>query len=123
MEPAVLTDICYAWVVRIASCGTGDQANPRRLELRVWASDHCTYESFFGSLPRFEERERNRVRQGGLRPPEAIANEPCLNSRTQRFADSVPCSNNSCRSHCEPARHYLQHSWLEFNRDRGPASL
>lgn len=56
-EPAVLADACYAWVVGIARRGTGDQVNPRRLELRGRARHRRMYETYFGCPARFEGRD------------------------------------------------------------------
>jgi AraC-like DNA-binding protein len=56
-EPAVLTDVCFAWVVGIARRGTGDELNPRRLELRGRRRDRRMYETYFGCPARFEGRE------------------------------------------------------------------
>jgi len=56
-EPAVLTDLCFAWVIGIVRRGTGDEVTPRRLELRGRARDRRMYESYFGCPARFEAEE------------------------------------------------------------------
>ena len=39
-EPALLVDVCFAWVVAIARRGTGGLVTPKRLELRREAAQH-----------------------------------------------------------------------------------
>jgi AraC-like DNA-binding protein len=56
-EPAMLTDLCFAWVVGIARRGTGDRVNPRRLELRGRTRDRQMYETHFGCPARVEDQE------------------------------------------------------------------
>ena len=48
VEPPLLVDICFAWVVGIARRGTGGLIRPRRLELRAAAGNREMYEAHFG---------------------------------------------------------------------------
>ena len=48
MEPPVLVDLCFAWVVAIARRGTGGLVHPKRLELRRKAEHREMYEAHFG---------------------------------------------------------------------------
>jgi AraC-like DNA-binding protein len=59
-EPAVLRDLCFAWVVGIARRGAGGDLMPRRLELRGKARERPMYESFIGCPVRFES-EANAI--------------------------------------------------------------
>jgi AraC-like DNA-binding protein len=47
-EPAVLTDLCFAWVLNIARHGTGTRLCPLRLELARPAAHARVYERHFG---------------------------------------------------------------------------
>lgn len=55
-EPAVLIDLCFAWVVGIARRGTGDLVQPKRVELRGLPRHRRTYQAHFGCPVRFAER-------------------------------------------------------------------
>jgi AraC-like DNA-binding protein len=55
-EPAVLIDVCFAWVVGIARRATGDLVQPKRLELRGRARNRRMYEAHLGCPVRFEGR-------------------------------------------------------------------
>ncbi len=59
-EPPVLTDICFAAVVRIAHRGTGAVVLPKRLELRGAARSLEMYEAHFACPLRFDAR-RNTI--------------------------------------------------------------
>lgn len=56
-EPQLLVDVCFAWVVAIASRGTGGLIHPKRLEFRGKAWRREMYEAHFGCPARFEARE------------------------------------------------------------------
>jgi AraC-like DNA-binding protein len=60
-EPAVLIDICFAWVTNIARRGTGGLVNPKRLELRGTARNRKAYEAHFGCPLKFESRQNTIV--------------------------------------------------------------
>jgi AraC-like DNA-binding protein len=47
-EPEVLTDLCFAWVLAIARCGTGTQLSPLRLEFVRWRPYQKSLERHFG---------------------------------------------------------------------------
>jgi AraC-like DNA-binding protein len=47
-EPAVLIDVCFAWVAGIARRGTDGLVRPKRIELRGATRDRATYEAHFG---------------------------------------------------------------------------
>lgn len=60
-EPAVLIDLCFAWVVGIARRGTGDLVRPKRVELRGASRYRRSYESHLGCAVQFEERDNTIV--------------------------------------------------------------
>jgi AraC-like DNA-binding protein len=47
-EPAVLTDLCFAWVLSIARHGTGMRISPLRLELQRPRANARSFERHFG---------------------------------------------------------------------------
>jgi AraC-like DNA-binding protein len=48
VEPAVLIDCCFAWILSIARCGTGTRISPIRLELAQPREHAKTMERHFG---------------------------------------------------------------------------
>jgi AraC-like DNA-binding protein len=54
LEPPVLTDLCFAWLVGIAGRGSGGVAKPRAIELRGPSRIREQYEQHFGCPVRFE---------------------------------------------------------------------
>jgi AraC-like DNA-binding protein len=46
-EPAILTDLCFAWVVGLARRGTGRAVNPKRVEFRRQLAHREMYEAHF----------------------------------------------------------------------------
>ena len=62
-EPALLVDLCFAWVVAIARRGTGGPVNPKRLELRREAAHREMYESHFGCPVQFKASQNTLVFQ------------------------------------------------------------
>jgi len=61
MEPPLLVDLCFAWVVGIARRGTGRLVNPKRLELRGATGNREVYEAHFGCPATFEARQNTIV--------------------------------------------------------------
>jgi AraC-like DNA-binding protein len=47
-EPALLIDICFAWVVEIARRGTGNAIQAKRVEFARREADRAKYEAHFG---------------------------------------------------------------------------
>jgi len=56
-EPALLVDVCFAWVVGIARRGTGGLVDPKRVELQRGAADRAMYEAHFRCPVTFEAGE------------------------------------------------------------------
>ncbi|HZO51064.1 MAG TPA: AraC family transcriptional regulator [Bryobacteraceae bacterium] len=55
-EPALLVDLCFAWVLSIARRGIGEPIAPLRLELDRPARNRQIFEKFFGCGIRFDAR-------------------------------------------------------------------
>jgi AraC-like DNA-binding protein len=53
-ESAVLTDVCFAWIVALAHRGTAGAVQPLRIELARPARDKRMYEAHFGCTVRFK---------------------------------------------------------------------
>jgi AraC-like DNA-binding protein len=53
-EPAILVDVCFAWIVAIARRGSDGLVQPTRVELQRPAADREMYETHFGCEVRFE---------------------------------------------------------------------
>lgn len=53
-EPAILTDVCFAWVAGIARRGTGRAIHPKRVEFRRAPRHREMYESHFGCTVKFK---------------------------------------------------------------------
>jgi AraC-like DNA-binding protein len=60
-EPALLVDLCFAWVVAIARRGTGGLVHPKRLELRREAAHREMYEAHFGCPVKFRASQNTLV--------------------------------------------------------------
>lgn len=56
VEPPILIDVCFAWVVGIARRGTGVPITPRRVELQTAARNRRRYEAHFGCPVKFTTR-------------------------------------------------------------------
>lgn len=56
-EPAVLVDLCFAWVVNIARRGTGGLVRPQRIELRGATRHRPMYQKHFGCPVKFDARQ------------------------------------------------------------------
>ena len=52
-EPAILVDLCFAWLLAIGRRGTGLPLTPLRVEFKRKAARGATYERFFGCAVRF----------------------------------------------------------------------
>jgi AraC-like DNA-binding protein len=46
-EPAMLVDVCFAWVTTIARHGMGRLVHPKRIEFQRHAAHHAVYEQYF----------------------------------------------------------------------------
>ena len=46
-EPALLVDVCFAWILSIARRGTGRSIHPKRVELQRPETDRAIYEKHF----------------------------------------------------------------------------
>jgi len=53
-EPAMLTDLCFAWVVGLAQRGTGRAVNPKRVEFRRQPAHREMYEAHFRCPVKFK---------------------------------------------------------------------
>jgi AraC-like DNA-binding protein len=53
LEPWVLTDLCFAWISKLAARGTGEAVRPKRVDLRRAARHRQLYEAHFGCRVRF----------------------------------------------------------------------
>lgn len=60
VEPPLLVDLCFAWVVGIARRGTGWPLNPKRVEFRRLTAHREVYETHFACPVRFGA-ERNQL--------------------------------------------------------------
>lgn len=52
-EPAALVDTCFAWIVSIARCGTGQALHPKRVEFQRPLAHRDVYQSYFQCPVRF----------------------------------------------------------------------
>ncbi|MDT8066803.1 MAG: AraC family transcriptional regulator ligand-binding domain-containing protein [Terriglobia bacterium] len=52
-EPAILIDVCFAWLLSLARRGMGKQINPVRVEFRHFSTCQETYEQHFQAPVRF----------------------------------------------------------------------
>jgi AraC-like DNA-binding protein len=52
-EPALLIDICFAWVVEIARRGTGNAVQAKRVELKRPEAERTLFEDHFGCQVKF----------------------------------------------------------------------
>lgn len=69
-EPALLLDVCFAWVVAIARRGTGAVVDPKRVELQRPAAHREMYEAHFRCPVDFEASNNALVfRQADLERP------------------------------------------------------
>jgi AraC-like DNA-binding protein len=53
-EPEVLVDLCFAWIIGIGRRGTGQELNPRRVELRRAAAHRKILEEHFQCPVKFD---------------------------------------------------------------------
>jgi hypothetical protein len=60
-EPPVLVDVCFARVLEIARRGTGEQVEPKRLELRGSTGRREVYQAHFGCPVKLDARENTIV--------------------------------------------------------------
>jgi AraC-like DNA-binding protein len=60
-EPALLVDVCFAWVVGIGRRGTGRLVNPKRVELQRTEAHRKMYEKHFQCPVKFEARQNALV--------------------------------------------------------------
>ena len=56
-EPALLIDVCFAWIVGIGRRGTGCLVNPKRIELRRPEAHRKMYERHFKCAVKFGARQ------------------------------------------------------------------
>jgi AraC-like DNA-binding protein len=56
-EPALLIDVCFAWVVAIGRRGTGRAVSPKRVEFQRAEADRKMYEAHFGCPVKFGARQ------------------------------------------------------------------
>jgi AraC-like DNA-binding protein len=78
-EPALLVDVCFAWVAAIARRGTGGLVNPKRLELRRESAHREMYESHFGCPVKFRAGQNTLVfARADLERPFLTHNEDLL---------------------------------------------
>ena len=56
-EPALLVDLCFAWIVTIARRGTGGLIEPKRVELRDASGKRGMYEAHFGCATKVDARQ------------------------------------------------------------------
>ena len=83
-EPALLVDICFAVVVRIAHRGTGDLVNAARLEFRGASRNRKMYEEHFRCPARFDSRRNTIVFR------KADLDRPFLTHNADLFAAVAP---------------------------------
>jgi len=55
-EPALLIDVCFAWVVEIARRGTANAIRPKRVEFKRPAANRTLYEGHFRCPVKFDAR-------------------------------------------------------------------
>ncbi len=56
-EPAMLIDLCFAWVVSIGRRGTAGPLNPKRVEFQRAAAHRDMYEAHFGCSIKFKSSQ------------------------------------------------------------------
>ena len=84
MEPPLLVDICFAWMVSIARRGIGAPVSAKRLELRGAARNRQMYESHFGCPVKFGARQNTIVFD------RADLDRPFLTHNADLFATVAP---------------------------------
>jgi hypothetical protein len=57
MEPALLIDVCFAWIVGIGRRGSGSLVNPKRVELQRTEAHRKMYEQHFRCPVKFAARQ------------------------------------------------------------------
>lgn len=78
-EPAILIDLCFAWVVEIARRGSGGKVRPRRIELEREEAARPAYEQHFGCQLSFGQRQNVLVFDAAdLEPPFVTHNAEML---------------------------------------------
>jgi AraC-like DNA-binding protein len=60
-EPALLVDVCFAWVVNVGRRGTGSALGPRLVELRRPTAHREIYEAHFGCAVKFRAKRNALV--------------------------------------------------------------
>ena len=55
-DPALLIDVCFAWVMEIARRGSANGIRPKRVELKRPAANRAMYERHFGCPVKFDAR-------------------------------------------------------------------
>jgi len=83
-EPALLVDVCFAWVVAIARRGTGQPVNPKRVEFQRVAAGRERYEAHFRCPVKF------RASENALVFSKADVERPFLTHNADLFAMVAP---------------------------------
>lgn len=83
-EPAILTDLCFAWVVGLARRGTGRAVNPKRVEFQRQPAHRETYEAHFRCPVKF------KAGQNALVFTEADIGRPFLTHNPELLAVVAP---------------------------------
>jgi len=60
-EPMMLVDVCFAWILTIASRGVGQPLSPKRVELQRASAHREIYERHFGSPVKFNASQNALV--------------------------------------------------------------
>jgi len=60
-EPALLVDLCFAWIVSVARKGTGRPVNPKRVELQRASAHRELYGAHFGCPIKFNASQNALV--------------------------------------------------------------
>ena len=89
-EPAVLIDVCFAWVVGIARRATGDLVQPKRLELRGRATGLRGRPLFLPGVPRLGgELSRRMARASHAGELTAPPQEREFGNSGREFGDTI----------------------------------
>jgi AraC-like DNA-binding protein len=60
-EPALLVDVCFAWIISIARRGTGQRVEPKQVEFQREAGNRALYEKHFGCPVKFQARHNGLI--------------------------------------------------------------
>ncbi|SRR6266568_125886 len=93
IEPEVLTDVCFAWVLSVARCGTGKRLSPLRLELARPPSYAKALERHFG-CPILFGTPRNAIIFRA-----SDADRPFVTSNAELLAMLVPQFDEELQQH------------------------